>query len=425
MRIDSLAVRNFNGFDRREFDFHPHFNLLVGDNATGKTSVLDALSIGLASWFLGIPGYARVLGIDAKQVRMVAHPHQDSCTFEKQFPCLISACGSVMGRNLKWTRELHHEGARTSSVDAKVISSLASETANRVRGGEDVTIPLICTYGTERLWFEATHRPSKKREGAKGRLPSRLDGYLDCINFEIQESALLDWIRAETSASIQSPPSETIALSAVKKAIVGCVEGAVSLYYDERYKDLVVNFERFGYQLFQNLSDGQRIVLTLVGDLVKRATTLNPHLGDRVLAQTPGVVLVDELDLHLHPKWQRHIIRDLKRTFPSIQFIATTHSPQLIGEVEPDEIILLGEQRPENPPQSYGMDANWILRNVMGADERDTGIKAKLDEAEKLIASFDLKGARSRVAELRTEIGNHPELVRLSARIDRLGEKSQ
>lgn len=425
MRIDNLTVENFHGFDHREFAFNPNFNLLVGDNATGKTSVLDALSIALGSWFLGIRGYANAHGIDADEVRVVAHPHRDIYSFEKQFPSRIVARGLVMGRDLKWTRELSREGGRTSSVDAKPISTVASETERRVRSGEEITIPLICTYGTERLWFEATHRKSKKPNGVKSRLPSRLDGYLDCFDFTIQESALLEWIRAEVSAS-QQRNDETIAIRAAKRAIASCVEGANYLYYDERYKDLVIDIQRYGHQLFKNLSDGQRIVLTLVGDLVRRATTLNPHLADRVLDETPGVVLIDELDLHLHPKWQRHVIRDLRKTFPSIQFIATTHSPQLIGEAEPEEVILLSDRQPENPAQSYGMDSNWILRHVMDADERDSKVKGKLEEVEKLIVSFDLEKARAKIDDLRAEIGgNDPDLVRLSARVDRFAEKSR
>jgi predicted ATP-binding protein involved in virulence len=423
VQIQRLIVTNFDGFDHREFVFNPHFNLLIGDNATGKTSVIDALSVAVGSWFLGIRGYANAHGIDAEEVRLVAHPHRDIYSFEKQFPCVIEARGVVMGRDLKWTRELNREGGRTSSSNAKAISAVASETASRVRSGEDITIPLICAYGTERLWFEATHRKSKKQESVKGR-PSRLDGYRDCFDFTIQESALLDWIRAEVSAS-QQRYKETIAISAFKRAIVSCVEGANYLYYDERYKDLVLDMQQHGHQLFTNLSDGQRIVLTLVGDLVRRATSLNPHLAERVLDETPGVVLIDELDLHLHPKWQRHIIRDLKTTFPSMQFIATTHSPQLIGEAEPEEVVLLGGGQPSNPPQSYGMDSNWILKYVMGADERNAGVKAEIGEVEKLIVSFDLVGARAKVDALRTKIGNHPDLVRLSARIDRLAEKSR
>ncbi len=424
MRIDSLTVENFHGFDHREFEFNPNFNLLVGDNATGKTAVLDALSIALGSWFLGIRGYEYPPGIDGDEVRVVAHAHRDIYSFEKQFPSIIQARGLVMGEELKWTRELIREGSRTSSVDAKPISAVASKTESRVRAGEEITIPLICTYGTERLWFEATHRKSKKQENVKSRLPSRLDGYRDCFDFTIQETALLEWIRAEVSAS-QQRGDETIAIRAVKRAIVSCVEGANYLYYDERYKDLVIDIQQYGRQLFQNLSDGQRIVLTLVGDLVRRATTLNPQLADHVLDETPGVVLIDELDLHLHPKWQRHVIRDLRTTFPSIQFIATTHSPQLIGEAEPEEVILLGGQQPANPAQSYGMDSNWILKHVMGADDREATVKTKLQEVGKLIQSFDLEKARAQIDELRAEIGPHPDLVRLSARIDRLAEKSQ
>ena len=141
------------------------------------------------------------------------------------------------------------------------------------------------------------------------------------------------------------PPVQegTIAFRIVRNAITACVEGATSCYYDGRYKDLVVLLKKQGPHLFRNLSDGQRIVLTLVGDMARRAAILNPHLGDAALRNTPGVVTIDELDLHLHPNWQRRIIHDLKTTFPSLQFIATTHSPQLIGEAQPEEIRMLDD----------------------------------------------------------------------------------
>src|SRR5271165_5892606 len=100
MRIDRLIVMNFNGFSQRRFDFHPQFNLLVGDNATGKASVLDALSIALSSWFLGIKGYERARGIDPDEVRVVAIPLGDRVTFEKQFPTRIEAHGIVMESQL-------------------------------------------------------------------------------------------------------------------------------------------------------------------------------------------------------------------------------------------------------------------------------------------------------------------------------------
>jgi predicted ATP-binding protein involved in virulence len=421
VQIAKLVVKNFNGFERSEFDFNPRFNLLIGENASGKSSVIDALSIALGAWFLGIKGYSSVPGIDASQVRVIAYQHEDSWSFEKQFPSRIEAQGVVMGQRLVWARELRGEGGKTTSVEAKAFRAVAEGAASEVRLGKDVTLPLICAYGTERLWLEATHR-KRKREEAATPLPSRLDGYRDCIDFTIQESSLLRWFSAQASASHQRR-TDTIALRAVTNAIVSCVEGAKSLYYDERYKDLVVDIKGFGHHMFKNLSDGQRIVLTLVGDLARRATMLNPDLGDKVLDRTPGVVLIDELDLHLHPKWQRHVIADLKRTFPSVQFIATTHSPQLIGEALPEETIRLDSHEFGNPSQTFGMDSNWVLEHVQGADRMDPAVNSRLRAIEDLIDKLKLAEARAEIDQLRSETGPMPDLVRYSARIDRLASK--
>jgi predicted ATP-binding protein involved in virulence len=309
MRIDDITLTNFSGFGHRTLNFNSRFNLLVGDNASGKSSVIDALAISVGSWFLGLRGYEWSPGIFPGEVRVALHAHVDSYTFEKQFPARIESTGVVMGRRITWVRELQREGGRTTTVYARSISEIGRETERRVRAGEEITLPLICTYGTERLWFEKGHHARKTGGAGAKQGPSRFDGYRDCLNSTIQETALIDWIRDQSTASPQSS-RDTVALSVVKSAITTCVDGAKAVNYDGRYRDLVVSLDEQGPQLFKNLSDGQRIMLTLVGDLASRATILNPHLEDRVLRETPGVVMVDELDLHLHPKWQRRVIRD-------------------------------------------------------------------------------------------------------------------
>lgn len=422
MRIDELTLTNFDGFDHRTFDFNPGFTLLVGDNATGKTSVLDALAIAVCSWFLGLRGIETSRGIDSDEVRMVAHPHADSYTFEKQFPARIECTGFVMGRKMQWARELQREGGRTTTSDAKAISEAAADAAKRVRAGEDITLPLICVYGTERLWFEKTHH--KPKSGSARHKPSRLDAYRDSFDFAIQETALVDWMRDQTTASLQTR-NDTIALGAVKRAIVACVEGSKSVYYDGRYKDLVVLTEQDGPQLLGNLSDGQRIMLTLVGELAKRAAILNPHLGDAALHETPGVVTIDELDLHLHPRWQRRVIHDLKTTFPSLQFIATTHSPQLIGEAYPDEIRLLDDGQTTTPPRSFGIDSSRVLEEVMGAGSRDQSVGDLLKRLYRTIDDEQFESAKQLLSEVEGKLGSDdPEVTRARSLMAFLGSNA-
>jgi predicted ATP-binding protein involved in virulence len=415
MRINELTVQNFNGFEHRTFSFNPHFNLLVGDNATGKTSVLDALAVSVGSWFLGLRGLVKSPGIDQDEVRVKAYAHLDSYTFEKQFPSRIECRGVVMGRHLTWARELQREGGRTTTVDARSISEAAADAERRVRAGDDITLPLICTYGTERLWFEKGHHKRDNGIDVTGRKPSRLDGYLDCFEFTIQETALIDWIRDQATASTQLN-RDTVALSTVKRAITTSVEGARSLYYDGRYKDLVVVLDEFGPQLFRNLSDGQRIMLTLAGDLAARAATLNPHLAEAAIRDTPGVVIIDELDLHLHPKWQRRVIHDLKNTFPSLQFIATTHSPQLIGEAQPEEITVLDGAEASTPPRSFGVDSSRVLEEVMGAPSRNQDVEELLSRLFKLIDAENFDSARALLTEVQAKLGpDDPEITRARA----------
>lgn len=419
MRIDHLAVQNFCGFESREFRLNPQFNLFVGDNATGKTSILDALHIAFGSWLLGIDGPERPPTISDGYARLAPIGYENGrYSFEKQYPVRIQAQGLVMDESIDWIRERVSDRSTTRYGDAKAILEIGRRTVTSLRAGNDVILPLISSYGTERLWIEPD--PPREKRGVNSRQkrqPTRLDGYRN-IRFTISEKGLFDWIEKETYAKLQKG-ADSPAFAALKKAIVGCIDDAEDLYYDLDREEIVVVLKKHGPHPYRDLSDGQAAMLSLIGDLARKATLLNPQLDENVLDQTQGIVGIDELDLHLHPKWQRRVIRDLKRTFPKIQFIATTHSPQLIGEAEPWEVILLDAQQPSR--QSFGMDSNWILKHVMDASDRDEEFKHKFEEADRLICDLNFGAARKLLDELRNSIhGDHPDLVRLSARIDRL-----
>ncbi len=417
MRIDRLEIQNFNGFESLEIDFDPHFNLFVGDNASGKTSVLDALSIMLNAWLLAINEKEIEGNIPPDSIRVVAYPHQDNYSFEKQYPVRIVISGMVMECNVNWSLCQLNKQKNTTYADIEQLCIIAKDTAQKVMKNTSVTLPLFCNYGTERLWFETRHRKHRQNEDPEKDQPSRLDGYEDCNESEIQETALLQWIRALVIDGIQMGEMP-IAFRAMERAIIACVEGATSLKYSVQYKDAVVGItsigsQPFNMQFFKNLSDGQRIMLTLIGDIVRRATILNPHLGEEVLQKTPGIVLIDELDLHLHPIWQRRIIHDLKRTFPAIQFITTTHSPQLIGEAKPNEIRILSDGNAYIPPHSFGLDSSRVLEEIQGAKERNSGVETLIHEIAVAIDAEKFDEARKLISDLESAVGHgDPEVTR-------------
>ncbi len=127
-------------------------------------------------------------------------------------------------------------------------------------------------------------------------------------------------------------PSAT--LKAARRAILSCVPGASRLEFDLLRDDLMLRFAERSLP-FSYLSDGYRNMLAMAADIAVRCVTLNPHLKGKSSAKTPGVVLIDEIDLHLHPRWQRRVVDDLLRTFPKIQFFGTTHSPFVIQSLPP------------------------------------------------------------------------------------------
>lgn len=355
MRIDRLLLKNFKGFESKEFSFHPEFNLIVGRNGSGKTSALDALSVAVGSWLLGIRG-AETRHIRSNEVRLVDFEHEEideggqkhvSVQWERFYPCEITAHGLVQEQQISWIRSLNSPNGRTTYVNASNIKQLASKADQAVRQGHDATLPLVSYYGTGRLWQEPreSFTVADPMKVASKDEQSRLSGYWNSVDPRLSVSQLTRWIARQSWIAYQQQNRFSPVFSAVKEALISCVEDARDLYFDASLGEVVVAFPQ-DTQPFSNLSDGQRCMLAMVGDIAQKAAKLNPQLGGKVLTETQGVVLVDELDLHIHPRWQRSLIEDLRRAFPKIQFICTTHSPFLIQSLRSGEELIMLDGQP-------------------------------------------------------------------------------
>lgn len=355
MRIDRLSIHNFKGFSSREFSFHPEFNLIVGTNGTGKTTALDALAVAVGSWFLGVRG-ADTRHIRPSEVMLgdFRHEYDDnfggrhaSVQWEQVFPCEVAAYGLVQGHDVTWKRSLNSPTGRTTSRETVEIKRLATEADSAIRRGQDILLPLISYYGTGRLWQEPREafRVSDPMKVASKEEQSRLSGYWNSVDPRLSVGQLTRWIARQSWVSYQQHNRESPVFTVVKQAIINCVEDAQNLYFDAALGEVVVEFST-GTRPFSNLSDGQRCMLAMVGDIAQKAAKLNPQLGGKVLEETPGVVLIDELDLHLHPRWQQRVVENLRCTFPKIQFICTTHSPFLIQSLRSGEELIMLDGQP-------------------------------------------------------------------------------
>jgi predicted ATP-binding protein involved in virulence len=359
MRLDKLTLRNFRGFTEREFAFGPGFNLLVGENGSGKTTVLNAAAIVLDTTLSVLaPGMER-RHIETGEVYRRGVWSGDVLTFEPQWPAAVDAVGQLFDASLhKWSRQ---RDSRGTSADKTGLSAAGNRQKSRVQNGEPVGLPLLACYPVNRLWSEPTEgvEPSDSEKLTL----SRFEGYRDCLHGRSSKRDPNRWIFKQDIKALKGNGAAA-SYAAMKDAILNCLPGGKDVTVDYDLTQTAIIMDDGRAVLLDDLSDGQRTTVTLVGDLARRAITLNPWMGADVLQQTEGVVLIDELDLHLHPKWQRRIVDDLKRTFPRVQFICTTHSPFLIQALQPGELIQL---QPGVDAEDYaGQSLEDIVERVQG-----------------------------------------------------------
>jgi predicted ATP-binding protein involved in virulence len=374
MKIRQIVIKNFKGFASQTFDLNDQFTVFIGDNATGKTSILDALAVVLGGFFIEI-AEVNSRTIKEKEVRVIDIEGQP----RPQKPVIIEAFGTVSNREISWKREIINK--KTTSKDSKPLSRIAKEMLDKSRKENGVIFPLIAYHGTGRLWAEHEKVDfQKQEEGIKM-------AYTNCLSAKSSSKEFLSWYKTQED-SIQkfSQPRDIAHLKAFKETILKLIPDNrwQDMAFDRKVEDLMGIFrDNEGQQhklAYSQLSDGYRNTIGLAADIAYRCIQLNPHLGENAVVDTPGIVLIDELDLHLHPNWQRHVVADLKNAFPNIQFVATTHSPFIVQSLEADELINLDKAVDTTPND---LSINEISVIFMGL-ESEFSEKSELLEQESI-----------------------------------------
>lgn len=434
MKITTLKVANLRAIEAAEFRFQPGFNLIVGVNGVGKSTVLDALRICIS----------RILpSITESRAKAMSFSKDD---IRAGFPFLDAELSVAIGlEEFRFTRRQWRE--HFVPDDVKNIDRLRREILNLERppdrprnllrqlkdsqGVSDsdsfapslallkkaaksaVVGPSICVnFSTNRSMPSLVSASKSKAAGGKSA------AYADALTPRpMYVAQFSDWMRVQKVLG-----REQAAAIRHLEVLQSAIERFLPEYKylrpaEENSLRLEINRGNVTLDVSQ-LSDGERGVLALVLDLARRLSQANPSLADP-LADGEAVVLIDEIDLHLHPKWQRQIVQNLTATFPRCQFIATTHSPQVIGEVAHDRIQIISNGQVYSPSHSFGVDSSRVLEEIMDADPRTHEVKTLLALISQEIGRQDYENARESLARLIGQLGeNDPEVIRIRILLD-------
>jgi predicted ATP-binding protein involved in virulence len=416
MNIQKIGLKNFHCFEDREFSFGSRFNLIIGDNATGKTTLLDALSVGVGYLFLGFPEPASPRNITSDDVRLATYHHGDTWTPERQYPTEIECTGELGDQRGTWRHCMTRKKRRNTRHDLGIRSE-ALRLGDAVSQGKPAILPVVSYYGTGRLWVQIGQTSTEPREIDTLKPDTRFAGYLDCLNSGSDVKRLVAWFKTQELSALQQGATNST-LEGARQAILSCVPNSYHVGFDVSRGEMMIRFGERSLP-FSYLSDGFRNMIAMVADIAVRCATLNPHLQDKASQETPGVVLIDEVDLHLHPRWQQKVVGDLLRAFPKVQFFGTTHSPFIIQSLPPiDGVRLMNLDDPE-AEDFTNKSVEDITEEVQGVDlpQRSKRFKDMMHAAEQYFAILggaadaapgEREQMRRRLDELTTPYSDDP-----------------
>ncbi|MDR9754112.1 AAA family ATPase [Pseudomonas sp. SZMC_28357] len=373
MNLTKLSLKNYRRFAELEIDFDPELTVIAARNGQGKTTVMEAIVAALGP-FVGAFDQGVSKHIDRTDARYVRIG--EGFESEQQFPVIINA--EMITPDVQWQRALNGPKSRTTTKESEPLASWGREFQSMLRTNSEVSLPLVRYYSSRRLWV------SHKNVSSKAVLTeSRTAGYEDCLSVFSTFVQLQEWMRKATLAALQQKQQSgyehsnlEARLQGIRNAVneVMVEEGWNDFHYSLTFEGLSMAHPDHGALPLSLLSDGVRAMITLVADLALRCARLNGHLKEKAPRETTGIVLIDEVDLHLHPAWQQRVIANLRKAFPNIQFIVSTHSPQVLSTVKSKSIRMLfqnaqGQWQAVSPSQEVkGVESAVALNDVMGVN---------------------------------------------------------
>lgn len=448
--MKDITIINFRCYDRKTIDFRKGINLLIGDNSSGKTSLIRACNFVANSIFCGYSDENTVwksvddadfkLNVDADNTILPERPI--SISFRLTSNDLEPIAIGDMTLTFDYDSVLHLE-KRSKKNSRNLLTGLSPlkdyaallYSNSHIKDGDTViqrnVLPVYACFTTEDI--HASRKIDRNRFKEYAQKPSF--GYFECYDcrglFDYWLERLLVLHEAETGGQeigcVRNAVIECLGANGcgiIEDIIVRPVRGKVYFRYtDGRYVEASM------------LSDGYKRLVNIVVDIAIRCALLNKTMyGAEAYKYTHGTVIIDEIDEHLHPALQSKVLKALHQTFPEVQFIASTHAPLVMSSVEKsdDNVVYRLYYDKETRTyghvelNTYGLDSNLILEEEMMVDSRDAVIGSQLNTIKQKISERNLVEAKSLLADLETKTSpSQPSLIKLHSIINRLESRQR
>lgn len=407
MKIEKLTLKNFRGIDELPLSFDPKMNIIFGINGAGKSSILDATVIML-SWAVN---------------RIKTASSSGKPITESDIKNGTSFSSIELDTNMaKWKIVKARKGYGTPEEKSDYISlnGFTKDIQSQIASNEPINLPLFVYYPINRAVIDIPLRIKQKHDF------DVLSAYEDALGGGANFRTFFEWFREREDLENENNANS---LEKTTDKSLDAVRMAWELFLPEfknfrvRRSPLRLEVEKNGKKLSVNqLSDGEKVLLSMIGDLARRLSIANPNLANPLDGE--AIVLIDEIDLHLHPKWQRMVIEKFPSVFKNCQFIMTTHSPHIITHTRAENLFRLKQidmkVTCEKPIESYGKNVDRILEDLMGLDTtRPNGVKSHFDEIYDFIDKNDFALAKEKIISLKNDIGEDSDLLKAELLIRR------
>lgn len=439
MFLQKLGLKNFRCYEDFDIEFKERTTVLVAVNGQGKTTILDSIRIAL--WpYIGQFDLARTAFSDPANtitiddIRIVRKVSNEQLEMARKLPSSITATCNLDDGQFSWTRFRDSEAKRSQTKDdsfTKKLKNYATNLQSRIRDfeNEPIDLPVFGYYGTGRLWKEKRLTESKKDNRSAINNKIRTLAYKDCVDPASSFKQFEDWfiseykqdferkiIALEQGLPIKNSINDT--LYVVREAVNSILEtvGWKNLTYNHKYQTLVLEHDDYGIMKMSQLSDGIKNMIAMIADIAYRCVLLNGHLGRNAARKSKGLVMIDEIEMHLHPEWQQVVIFSLEKAFENIQFILTTHSPQVLTTVKSSSICILENGHKYDAPKgSQGAESSRLLKRIFNVDTRPKWmeITIKLESYARTVYSdkWNTQEALELRKELDEEFGDEEPLL--------------